>query len=244
MRSASKFKRITLTARDVMKPMIALLFLNIIVLSVWTALDPMQYKTIVMGKDRFDRPEETYGMCNSRDSYIYVATLGVINFGTAFYTLMQAYQARNISTELSESIYIFRVLYIILYGSCLGFPVLIIAQDKIDAYYFVWAGLTFLICSSILLLIFIPKILATREKEPTEANLPARWQIMVNDESENTDEKEGIMIYNTSSKVELEKECAKLKQLCITLSRNQGLDYDALVRETVCHSAREELGQS
>ena len=62
--------------------------------------------------------------------------------------------------------------------------------------------------------------------------------------TEATDENEGIVIYNTSTKVEVEEECAKLKQLCTALSRNQGLDYDALVRETVYHSAREELGQS
>lgn len=64
---------------------------------------------------------------------------------------------RNISTELQESSYIFIAMALILFV-----PVLVIARDNVAAFYFVTAGLVFVVCSFILLLIFIPKVKALR----------------------------------------------------------------------------------
>jgi len=251
MRSATRFKRIKLTARDVMKPMIALLFLNIIVLTVWTAIYPLQHRMIDLKKDRFGRTEEMYAICStdgSRSHIIFISILGFINLGSVFFALIQAYQTRKISTELSESAYIFRVMSIILYAAFLGIPVLILAGENVDAYFFVWAGLIFIVCSSILLLIFLPKILATK-KGTTETTLPPRWQIMADavnpkqKEEENTEHEEGIQVYRTPEEGKLEEENIILKNLCLNLSRSQGLDYDSLLRDTIYHSTREDMEQ-
>jgi hypothetical protein len=107
MQSAAKFKRIKLTATDVMKPMIALLFANIIVLTVWTIIDPRQVETDVVNVDQFDRTIETESFCRSEHQTIFLSILIVINLGSLAASLIQAYQARNISTEFNESNYIF-----------------------------------------------------------------------------------------------------------------------------------------
>mmetsp|Transcript_18477 Transcript_18477/g.39971 ORF Transcript_18477/g.39971 Transcript_18477/m.39971 type:complete len:910 (+) Transcript_18477:305-3034(+) len=244
MKSAAKFKRIKLTALDVMKPMTALLFLNIVVLTVWTVIDPLQREHIVVAQDAFLREIETYAVCSSDHAGIFLAILCVINLGSLVIAVIQAYQARNISTELSESAYIFRAMWIILYVSFLAIPVLVIARDKVEAYYFVTAGLIFVICSSILLLIFVPKVLATRKNNPPETSFPARWRMMNNEapEEEREEEKEqennqeirksngmGIQILSSSAKAELEKEVYKLKSVCMMLSRRQGLNYNSLI---------------
>jgi len=253
MRSAAKYKRLKLTARDVMKPMIALLSLNIIVLTVWTVIDPLEPEIIMSTQDRFGRPIDTHTVCSSRHYLIFMGILCAINLGSVLFSLIQAYQARNISTELSESAFIFRVLYIFLYGAFLAIPVLIIAREDAKAYYFVWVGLIFVICSSVLFLIFFPKILATRRKVPTATNLPARWQKMANEaatgqergqaEVKDNDGKycEGIQIHCSMEKaaleeenLRLEKENHELKHLCMELSRDQGADG------LVCNSAKEE----
>ena len=63
----------------------------------------------------------------------------------------------------------------ILYATILGIPVLIVAHNNVAAVYFVTAGLVFAICSSILLFMFVPKVLASRIKKDT--NTPVnRWQ--------------------------------------------------------------------
>jgi hypothetical protein len=61
MKSAAKFKQVQITKRDVIKPMTALLFVNIVALTVCTVIDPMQCETIVVVEDPFFRELETYG---------------------------------------------------------------------------------------------------------------------------------------------------------------------------------------
>lgn len=125
----------------------------------------------------------------------------------------------------------------ILYVSFLAIPVLIIAQDNVEASYFLTAGLIFVICSSIDLFIFLPKILAMRQKNATtaETSLPSRWQMPDNRATEEKREEErqsenaGIQIFSASSKVAIEEENAKLKHVCMTLSKRFGLDYKSLI---------------
>ena len=158
MKSAARFKRLKLTVADVIKPMVVLLMLNVIVLTVWTVIDPLQRNTIVVSVDRIDRDLETFGVCGSDHGYIFLGVLCLINLGSLIVATIQAYQARNMSTELHESSYIFIAMALILLVSFIGVPVLFIARDNTQAYYFVTAGLVFVVCSSILLLIFVPKV--------------------------------------------------------------------------------------
>ena len=163
MRSTARFERVKVTAADVIKPMIALLMLNAAVLTIWTVIDPLQRQTVVVTQDPFLRNVETYGVCDSDHVLIFLAILCVINLGSLIFALFQAYKARKISTELQESSYIFLAMSIILLVSFIGIPVIIIARDNSAAFYFVTAGLIFVVCSSILLLIFIPKVRALRK---------------------------------------------------------------------------------
>ena len=107
MQSAAKFKRIKLTATDVMKPMIALLFVNIIVLTVWTILDPLISETDITRSDIFHRTIESSSFCDSKDAWIYTLALWIISLVSLAFSFIQACQARKISTEYSESYYIF-----------------------------------------------------------------------------------------------------------------------------------------
>lgn len=61
MKNAAQLKRVTITATDVMKPMVALLFVIIVILTVWTLIDPLQLETVVLSQDPFSRDLETYG---------------------------------------------------------------------------------------------------------------------------------------------------------------------------------------
>ena len=75
---------------DVIKPMVALLMMNIIVLIVWTVIGPLHRETVVVTKDPFDRNTETYGICSSDQGFIFLATLGTINFGCLLFAVLQA----------------------------------------------------------------------------------------------------------------------------------------------------------
>lgn len=191
---------------DVIKPMVALLMINIIVLIVWTVIDPLHRETIVVTQDPFDRNTETYGICSSDQGYIFLATLGAINFGCLLFAVLQAYHARSISTELQESSYIFTAMAFILVVSFIGIPVLVVAQSNVYALYFIQAGLIFVICTSILTLIFIPKIVALRKSKLKRSASFAS----ISRHSED----EGIKVMNSPMVVvQMEEEIKDLKRL-------------------------------
>jgi len=189
MKNAKKFKRIKLTVMDVIKPMAFLLSLNIIILSVWTAIDPLKSNIEIARTDEFDRTLESYAVCQSDYGHIFLPILLSINLGCLLVTVIQACRARHISTELSESKYILRALWIILYVSFLAVPIIIIARDKAEAFYFVVTGFIFVVCTSILLLIFGPKILAVREKKKNKTDPPNKqWGLAANKKASNGEE--------------------------------------------------------
>lgn len=90
-----------------MKPMIALLFLNVIVLTVWTIFDPLTDEPTNIRFDEFGRVIESDSFCGSDHQIIFASILGVVNMGSLAFSVIQAYQARKISTEFNESNYIF-----------------------------------------------------------------------------------------------------------------------------------------
>lgn len=217
MKSATKCKRMKLTPVDVIKPMVVLLILNVIVLTVWSVIDPLVHETIVVSKDAFFRHVETYGVCRSDYQVIFLAILCVINIGSLLYAVIEAYKARKISTELQESSYIFIAMAIILLVSFMGVPVLIISQANSAAYYFVVVSIVFVVCSSILLLIFIPKVQAMR-KPNTGAR---RYTISTSRASSDSSEDVGIEVFNPKvAQAKLENENRQLKRL---LSTGQGI---------------------
>ena len=59
MKNAAKMKRIKITAVDVIKPMISLLLINILILTIWTVIDPLGKKFL----------------CHINDYYHYLLTI-------------------------------------------------------------------------------------------------------------------------------------------------------------------------
>ena len=89
-----------------------------------------------------------------------------------------------------------------------------------SAYYFVSVGLIFVICSSILLLIFVPKIKALRDKRLRRSdsrNSTDRFSVTSSSEADD----EGIRIINSAQgQAELKKEVADLKLLLAKAEQN------------------------
>ena len=169
--------------------MFVLLVANVVVLSVWTAIDPLHRKTIVVIQDMFLRDVETQGkhhivgdimslyrcshafilfntgICTSDHVTIFIGVLAFINVGSLFVALWQAYLARNVSTDLQESSYIFVAMSMILMVFFMGAPVIIISKDNNDVSYFIRVSVIFAICMSILGMIYVPKLIAFRKRK-------------------------------------------------------------------------------
>ena len=93
---------------------------NILVLALMTALDPISYMAHIVEYDRFGQPEELNGHCAWDQSLPYVVTLVVINVIALILSLFEAWKARNLATEFAESECIGKALFLILMVVIIG----------------------------------------------------------------------------------------------------------------------------
>lgn len=131
-----------------------------------TALAPIDYVTVVQGYDAFTRPDDLFSRCSFEDEQLpYIIALAVINGGCLLYAIFQAYEARNLAVEFSESIYIFQALTLILFVFSIGVPVMMLARDNANSHTFVACAIIFVMCCSILSVMFVPKMQYVREQK-------------------------------------------------------------------------------
>jgi len=150
MHAANHFRRIKITAKDVLPLLMGLLVLNFIFLTIWSVLDPLHWKPSSI---------DSHGYCFSEGvihKYM-IGLLCLVNFAAIALANLESYKSRNISTEFSESHYIAFSMAAILQVSLIGIPLLALVQTPIPKY-FIEIFMVSTYCFSILLLIFVPKI--------------------------------------------------------------------------------------
>jgi len=161
-------RRITVTKWEVMKPLLLLMGVNVLILSLWTSLSPDTWKRNIVATDGFNRVSEETGKCYI-GSFVFLALLFFINICSVCLAIYEAYKARNVATEFAESKYIFITLISIVQVCFIGCPVMVIAYRNLKAFVFVYSGIIFVMCLSLLLLIFLPKIMLRNKTDLREA---------------------------------------------------------------------------
>lgn len=186
-----------------------------IILTTWTILDPREWiRTEKDATDVFNRHVESYGSCKGDDSLPYVIVLLVIDFLFLVVGNWWAYQSRNIETEYLESRYIGISMAAVLQAWCMGIPILIVVWDTPQAKFFVETGIIFVTSLAFLLLIYVPKIMASitdrknalaEEKRKAYSNFIENRVKRENDYDD--DEKEKDDAASDSSSSSSENEC-------------------------------------
>jgi hypothetical protein len=179
---------------------------NILVLSLWTGLSPSGWERKDIAVDDFDRPIESIGFCSYKGALPYVIVLAFVDLGALVFAVYEAYAARNISTEFAESQYIMRAMASTMLVSFIGVPVAIIArrQDP-GAFLFILGGIILVVCMSLLLLIFVPKVVfhREREKQKKEGQRPRKVHVWSANEGSRTTTQSGWEEADPSSRDEL-----------------------------------------
>ncbi|KAG7339700.1 7 transmembrane sweet-taste receptor of 3 GCPR [Nitzschia inconspicua] len=170
MRNATKFRRVTITVSQTLKPMAILLFLNVIILTVMTVLNPPQYRVVAVANsnDSFGRPREYYGQCAYQEQAWYFLALALLNGSILILSVIQSWNARGLATEFSESKYIFLALTVTMIVVFVGAPVLVMARDTPNAILFLGSAINFVFCTNVILLMFVPKILYRQNENGTK----------------------------------------------------------------------------
>jgi len=165
----SCFSRIKVTAVDVIGPYVVLMAINVIVLACWTAIAPLVFDRFYHeGTDSWNRQISSYGFCHSqtdaKGGFIpYLIILGVVNISVLILANVQAYQARSIQSEYSESKYISIIMASMLQASVIGIPVILLVWDSPQVLFVVLVCLISVICFAVLSFMFLPKILFLKE---------------------------------------------------------------------------------
>jgi hypothetical protein len=173
VRKARGFKRVQLSAADVIIPFLILFGTNVLILTVWTIMAPLEWVRTISHTDAFGRPAESLGRCMNPKYFPYAITLFLVNGVALLLAIAEAYKARHINTEFSESKYIGMAVVCIFQALFFGVPLFFIAQDWPTAQVFVVAAVIFIICMAVLLLIFVPKIILIQNKAVGDRPAPS-----------------------------------------------------------------------
>ena len=162
--SSDAFLHIKVTERDVIAPLFILLAANIALLTAWTIVDPLMYvRQDYQGTDGWGRTIASYGVCRSNRVGAFLIPLALVNTGVLLLANWNAYQARSIESEFSESKYIAIAMGSMLQAILSGVPVLFIVRDLPKAFYLVLTFAIFITCMAILLVMFVPKIIIAED---------------------------------------------------------------------------------
>ena len=113
------------------------------------------------------------GRCTSGDKdhwQIYLSLLAIPNAISLLFANYEAYKSRLISTEFGESKWIAMAMASILQILLVGVPLLFLVSDNPTAEFFVRTAIVFVISMSILLLMFVPKLLAWYKDPKARSN--------------------------------------------------------------------------
>lgn len=114
---ASRFQRVQVRYVDVLVPFGILMGLNVLLMTLWTALDPLHWERIHLEYDDFGRVLESTGHCTSNHFSAFMIPLLAVDGCAMVLAIWQAYVGHAITTEFNESQYIaskFPLLFIFL----------------------------------------------------------------------------------------------------------------------------------
>lgn len=154
-------KRVTVKELDAILPFAILMTMNCAIILAWTLVDPLVWMRT--------EPNDAYisqGYCQGSEGshVIFEVLIGAVNLVALVMANLQAFRARNISSEFSDSFNVMMTMLSLLQALIIGIPVLILVQDNHVATYFIWCGMIFVMTTAILGLMFVTKILLVKER--------------------------------------------------------------------------------
>lgn len=123
-----------------------------------TIFSPEVYTRTNLTYDPFGRVDSSYGHCSYVEDRWYLFSLAILNVGILMLSAYQAYAARHLSTEFSESKYLLKALLIIILTIFMGLPVVALTYETPSAVTFIISAIITMVCMTVLLCIFLPKV--------------------------------------------------------------------------------------
>merc|ERR1711982_59390 len=121
--------------------------------------------------DVYGRTISSVGRCAFRESFPFIISIGCINLSALLFTLWQAYKARHIKTILGETKHIAMATSSMILVFVMGIPVMLLSYGNPRALYFVEMFIIFIVCMSLILFTFWPKVQLNRKVQLGTINM-------------------------------------------------------------------------
>lgn len=148
----------------------ALLFVDLVILIAWVALDPLYYVrsevSQTLNRETGVLVVESSGKCQGDGMWRFLGPIIGIHVSLMIVTNVLLWKVKDLSDRYQEQKYVAMASVYICELLLLGLPILFAVQESTDARYFVMVGVIFLTDTGVLSLIFIPKIKYAKEGLP------------------------------------------------------------------------------
>ena len=167
--SARSMLRVVVRERDAMRPIVVVFLINIVLLVCWTMIDPLRWQREYINGD----PTNSHGFCKSEGNAwkAFSSLLVLLNGAALVLACVQAYRARSLDDEYTESRWLGMACASWIQVMLVGIPVILLTRYQPVAQYFTFSALVFIICVSMLGLLFVPKMMLMSKPQETQSQV-------------------------------------------------------------------------
>lgn len=173
-RAGLQMQRKQVTMADVFPVMGIMFVIEVAILLTWQLVAPLKWEREIV--DELDGyPLSSVGSCTGGTTgwYFYLA-LVIFHVLCLCYALVLCFQAKNINSDFAESSYVSLAVVFMFQVLVLAVPISALVRDNSDVFYFVRAAAVFLQNFTVVVLIFVPKILRMKEEQRNPTNTTGR----------------------------------------------------------------------
>jgi 7 transmembrane sweet-taste receptor of 3 GCPR len=152
-----QFSRRKVEVKHVAGPMLALVLAALLILSLWTALDPLEWTRVEINEDT----GESFGRCSQEHLKVFVPLLMIVVLIPTLLTLYMAWKTKDVDEAYSESKWIFALIILQLQIILFAVPIIALIRDvSTDGRYLGLVVIFWTFPMSTLALIILPKVRA------------------------------------------------------------------------------------
>lgn len=199
-----QFSRRRILIRHVAWPMLVLVLLDLLLLSLLTALDPLTWQRTEINEDT----GESFGQCDSQHHGAFIAVLVVLSLVPAAMTGFFAWKTKDVDEAYTESWWIAMMILVQLEVVLVSIPLLVLLRDvSTNGRYLGYVIMLWTFPMSALAFIILPKYRAYRQAIRGPVN---------NVRSSRRGEQAGVRVSGISSTVAVRSSVEEMRSRCET----------------------------
>lgn len=136
-KTSAQMKRVKVTFVESLAVVGFVLGIDLIILIVWTVMDPLQWQRTIKAADQFGEPLESEGYCTSEHWLVFAGAIAALHLVLLLVASWMCYVSRHIPTKFSEGKYVSIAMLSNLQIFLVGIPVLIVVGSDPAASFFV-----------------------------------------------------------------------------------------------------------